>query len=183
MLTKNFARYLTNTILGIKTVTHANNNSLSIITTVNDSPRTANPNNDFYIITALRNFANLGTDNSTSNESAQPIDGVTNNEGLYILAGSGTTDPTENDYTLENVVPLTHMSGSVNHTSDNCISISRTLRNDSTEDVVINEVGLYFRPVYYAGDEFRTTTLLAREVLTSPITMKPRESYTFTFML
>src|SRR5574344_1924635 len=121
------------------------------------------------------------------NEYYAPGGPITNATGIYILAGSGTTDPTKNDYTLENVVPLTHMNGSVTASSTSFLTVFRTLKNDSTEPVTISEVGLFCNIARDANAGARAVTLFAREVLTSsfalPITMNPEEAYTFTFAL
>lgn len=174
MLTKNFNTYLSNAING----NIAYSDGVKPISTAGN-PIYLSGNSIIYDIKLLNKFADISTDGSGG-----PI---TNATGIYILAGSGTTDPTKNDYTLENVVPLTHMNGSVTASSTSFLTVSRTLKNDSTEPVTISEVGLFCNIARDANAGARAVTLFAREVLTSsfalPITMNPEEAYTFTFAL
>lgn len=172
MLTKNFNICLTNLINGVSGIL----NPVVLLPISTTGSRVVFNGNPVHPgINTFKTFINLSDDGSTNHKNLAI--------GVSILVGSGMTDPTENDYTLENVISLTHISGSASTSANSFLTVSRTLKNDSTETVTINEVGLFYNFLEDSNDTARTVTLFAREVLTSPITMKPGESYTFTFML
>ena len=95
------------------------------------------------------------------------------------MVGTGDTEPKETDYKLDNYVEMTPIAQSQNGGAGNILNASRTLRNDSSSPVIVKEVGLYFK----ANGSGRLKLLLARDVLPTPITMQPGESYTFTFKI
>ena len=106
--------------------------------------------------------------------------------GTFILVGSGNTEPSSSDYRLDNCVScLTDCGQYVVHGNGNLFSVNRILRNDTNENVVINEVGLYNRPFYVvnSSNACRTKLLLVREVLPETVTLHPGDSYTFTISL
>lgn len=123
---------------------------------------------------------------ANSPEKAENLSGTTtiNTVGTFILVGSGTAEPSSSDYKLENCISdLTDCGQYLALSSVNLFSVNRILRNDTNEDVVINEVGLYNRPAYIDSDKGRTKLLLAREVLPETVTLHPGDSYTFTISL
>lgn len=123
---------------------------------------------------------------ANSPEKAEKLSGTTttNVVGTFILVGSGTAEPSSSDYKLENCISdLTDCGQYVALSSVNLFSVNRILRNDTNEDVVINEVGLYNRPNYSDSDKGRTKLLLVREVLPETVTLHPGDSYTFTISL
>ena len=123
---------------------------------------------------------------ANSPEKAEKLSGTTttNVVGTFILVGSGTAEPSSSDYKLENCISdLTDCGQYIALSSVNLFSVNRILRNDTNEDVVINEVGLYNRPNYNDSDKGRTKLLLVREVLPETVTLHPGDSYTFTISL
>lgn len=123
---------------------------------------------------------------ANSPEKAEKLSGTTTTKdvGTFILVGSGTAEPSSSDYKLENCISdLTDCGQYIAMSSVNLFSVNRILRNDTNEDVVINEVGLYNRPAYSPNNKGRTKFLLAREVLPETVTLHPGDSYTFTISL
>lgn len=123
---------------------------------------------------------------ANSPEAAGKLSGtnITNQVGTFILVGSGTAEPSSSDYKLENCISnLMDCGQYVALSSGNLFSVNRILQNNTDEDVVINEVGLYNRPNYSDSDKGRTKLLLVREVLPETVTLKPGDSYTFTISL
>lgn len=123
---------------------------------------------------------------ANSPEKAEKLSGTTttNECGTFILVGSGTAEPSSSDYKLENCISdLTDCGQYIALSSVNLFSVNRILQNNTDEDIVINEVGLYNRPAYNDNDKGRTKLLLAREVLPETVTLKPGDSYTFTISL
>lgn len=106
--------------------------------------------------------------------------------GLYLCFGSGTTEPTKNDTTLASIINgFTHINGSItarnNNDSDNnrLFTHTKAVQYTGDEDVVINEVGLFFNPGVSGTGVYGA--LLAREVLDEPITMSKGDMRSFTF--
>lgn len=123
---------------------------------------------------------------ANSPEKAEKLSGTTTTHdvGTFILVGSGTAEPSSSDYKLENCISdLTDCGQYLALSSGNLFSVNRILQNNTDEDIVINEVGLYNRPAYIDSDKGRTKLLLAREVLPETVTLKPGDSYTFTISL
>lgn len=107
-------------------------------------------------------------------------------QGIFIDVGSNGTEATLNDYALINpLLALTasdHIVGLPNNGIDGII-INRTFSNNTDSDVTIKEIGLYQNIPYYQRTGTDAITLLAREVLSEPITLKPNESRQFTFSI
>lgn len=123
---------------------------------------------------------------ANSPEKAEKLSGETtiHDAGTFILVGSGTSEPSSSDYKLENCISdLTDCGQYIALSSVNLFSVNRILQNNTDEDVVINEVGLYNRPTYSDSDRGRTKLLLVREVLPETVTLHPGDSYTFTISL
>lgn len=112
-----------------------------------------------------------------------------NLEGVCIYTGSGTTEPTADDYNLESpytdvkMVSLTGSSVSTDvHTVPSYKSYTATLSNAAEENRTISEVGLMISfPSSVSGSKAKL--LMAREVLDNPITLEPGDTVTFTFRI
>lgn len=103
---------------------------------------------------------------------------------INLIVGSGTTAATINDYSLESQVSsltATSSSNSGNRTPNYddgyILSCSRTFKNNTANDVTINELGL----VTYLQNI--GNFLIAREVLPAPVTIAPNASYTFSIVI
>lgn len=110
-------------------------------------------------------------------------------QNLRIVVGAGNTAPTTDDYILEDeittgltVVATGNSKGRQYFAYDDyyIAYASATFRNDSDADIVVREVGIYTKPQSYSEDN---TILVAREVLSSPVTIHPQESYSFTLTI
>ena len=106
-------------------------------------------------------------------------------EQMCVAVGSGTTNPTADDYCLEQVVnSLTVLSStnSGNRTAsyeDNYMhSCSRTYKNNTNSPITISEIGAITPFKNYSGGNMGTF-LFAREVIT-PVTIQPGATYTFS---
>lgn len=96
--------------------------------------------------------------------------------GFVLFVGSGLTSPTIDDYKLENPLNLEVLSASCTHNGSTTI-VTRTFKNNTEEEVTINELGLYV----FATNRKSPFVLLARKVLSEPIILNPNETYTFTY--
>lgn len=104
----------------------------------------------------------------------------TKTEGVFIAYGNGTTIATSNDYNLESeITDLTLLGNSV-FITDNGYVVTSSIKNTSNEDIIVKELGLFEtsngKDIYVA----RLTFMLTRNVLETPITIKPNETKTFT---
>lgn len=117
------------------------------------------------------------------NKSKQAIltSDSTTTEGVFIAYGNGTTIATSNDYNLESEISgLTLLENFVSIT-DNGYVVASSIKNTSNEDIIVKELGLFETSTY----DYRvvSTFMLTRNVLETPITIKPNEIKTFTITI
>ena len=109
-------------------------------------------------------------------------------QGYGMAVGSGDTPPTENDYSLEQIITtgLTSVSftvisaqglddsGNIQHV------ITAVLRNTSSEDIVIREVGTQVRCYSSypngSGNNASHYFLIDRTLLDNPVTIAPNDT-------
>lgn len=103
--------------------------------------------------------------------------------------GTGTTQPTEQDYSLESVI-TSGLSGSVtgssNRNADGNIdtTFQITLSNTSSAAITVGEIGYYGKQSCYATEGGASSSLFVmyhRAVLNSPVTINPGESAIINF--
>jgi len=114
-----------------------------------------------------------------------------NDDSYGILVGSGSTPVSPSDYALASKIPHgtgtgqldydTHTVVSSYSSTSSYVEIYRTFVNKSGSDVVVREVGLVARS--YAKDVADVKFLVARDVLPSPITVKPLGSLTVKYRI
>ena len=110
---------------------------------------------------------------------------------LRILVGTGTNAVTENDYTLTMINtdvlnPLSNTAknrGNVNNYTRLC-TVSTTFNNVSSSSVTVTELGIAHQSGTTSGGVTTwTRVLFTRELLDTPVTIEPGESYTFTAVI
>lgn len=102
-------------------------------------------------------------------------------EGVFIAYGNGTTIATSNDYNLEGeITDLTLLGNSVSITDNGYVVIS-SIKNTSNEDIIVKELGIF--ETSKSQYRVRSTFMLTRNVLETPITIKPNETKTFTITI
>ena len=107
----------------------------------------------------------------------------TETEGVFIAYGNGTTIATSNDYNLEcEITDLTLLGNSVSIT-DNGYIVTSSIKNTSNEDIIVKELGLFETSSSFNQYGNRLTFMLTRNVLETPITIKPNETKTFTITI
>jgi hypothetical protein len=117
----------------------------------------------------------ISTDGETSAKNVRDYNGDVSNYNLIV--GGGTTQPTIDDIDLESEITtstltktaLTWAASGVGN-----VVFTRSFTNITNENVTISELGLF------AVDSLRSY-LLAREVLSTPRTVAPNETVTFSF--
>lgn len=102
---------------------------------------------------------------------------------FQIYVGTGDSEPTENDYTLNSplslsstITPTVSVEGDVGE-----VILAYTLINDTEAQQTIKEIGLCARIA--PGNTTVTNCLLNRRLLASPVTMEPNAIYTFQYRI
>mgnify|MGYP006916264981 CR=1 FL=1 len=109
--------------------------------------------------------------------------------GFILFVGSGDNPVETSDYKLENALVLDVLSASCIHKEDETTIVTRTFQNNTGENVIIKEVGLYMfcsQTSYgtYANENYYVPVImLGRKVLNTPIIIANNESYTFTYKI
>ena len=102
-------------------------------------------------------------------------------EGVFIAYGKGNNTATSNDYNLEDeITNLTLLGNSVSIT-DNGYAVTSSIKNTLNGSITVKELGIFETSKSKYGD--RNTFMLTRNVLETPITIKPNEIKTFTITI
>lgn len=101
--------------------------------------------------------------------------------GMSIILGGGNQEESVDDISLENLIDgLTYVTSSMTQlSSDYTKLISVTYKNNTTNSVVVKEIGLLLQEV--TGGAYFRKALLGRIVLDVPVVMNPGDTYTFTY--
>lgn len=82
---------------------------------------------------------------------------------LFMAVGTGTTEATEEDYTLESEnTNITCEAITQTYTTSYKRQITATFNNPMPQDITLKEIGLFFE-IYYDNDYYANTIMLARE--------------------
>lgn len=124
-------------------------------------------------------FANV----LSENQVADVQDSSAN--GIIIAVGTGTVEPTEDDYTLDSLISHTDLpvvGSTVSVTPTLVKQFTYIMQNVTQEDITVNEIGIYLRHGLYNAQGARPfCALLVRELLDTPVTIQPSQLVTFTF--
>lgn len=145
------------------------------------------PSNALCIIPATKangSQAYIGlTSTDTNNAYTTFISSQLPSSGVAV--GSGTTPPTENDYTLEN--QITGLTGTITQSTGTDVArgaytdtLLITVTNATGQSVVIREVGTFIRysnhTTYGSASSSISTFMIDRTVLAEPVTIPDGES-------
>lgn len=170
MLTNNFKKILK----CLFTYTNTDLNDLKLIGL--DGTKITEQANDYYIMPFL----------NTSLNTIINSDGISSKVGggVCIGFGAGSKQVSLEDYNLETIINnLSYQSSSVETTEEGYTVITSAKNNTST-DIIVSEVGLFCRAerrANYAASKY--PFMLTRNVLETPITIKPNETKTFTITI
>lgn len=135
----------------------------------------------------ITNLAYKTGDNST--ELTVNTNCLQNRNVTVMILGDGNTNPTVDDYKLESFIgsdrlKCTNCANSINDNlsggSVDIITKAWTFQNITDSPVTVKELGLV---CMYEENSNLKLMLLAREVLSSPVTIAPNAKYTFEFNL
>lgn len=109
------------------------------------------------------------------------------NNTCILVIGNGTTNLTADDYTFRandysrsfEVLSQTTLSSS--EYNGELALITRIIKNTSSEDMIINRMGIYLCAKY--GTDYIDKLLIAQEALDEPVTVKPGEKHIFAMSL
>lgn len=147
---------------------------------------------------ASTTFYNGGS--RTSTKTPITLDFYGSNKGIsgMIVLGSGDTPPTKEDYKLDSWIPTTDLrmetasiSLPISTLDENTTPPDRigtfltTFRNVSLTNITVKEVGLVipYSSIKDNDTVFASKVLLVRDVLESPVIIKPGEVYTFSLTI
>lgn len=118
-------------------------------------PKNIDDNDNQEISAAITNALNqLTTTNTIARQSANR---------LFMAVGTGTTEATEEDYTLESEnTNITCEAITQTYTTSYKRQITATLNNPTAQDITLKEVGLFYE-TYASIDYYINTIMLARE--------------------
>ena len=106
--------------------------------------------------------------------------------GMVLFVGTGDTPVTANDYCLAESKELQVTGASCTHTENETTLVTRSFINNTADDVIIKEVGLYvfhdFNGVTNANT-YQYIVMVGRTVLDTPVTMAVGDGYTFTYII
>ena len=105
--------------------------------------------------------------------------------GMNIVVGSGTTEPTADDYVMEqqiNSLTVVQSSNSgnrsMNYNDGYIYALARTFKNNTSDPITISEVGVYSQSL----PNNLGVVMYAREVI-APVTIQPDHTYTFSMTI
>ena len=155
------------------TYTNTNINNLNIIglngTVIHEY------HDDYYILEYLNTSLNTIIN---SNGISSDVKGG----GVCIGFGAGSKQVSLEDYNLEIIINnLSYRSSSVETTEEGYIVITSAKNNTST-DIIVSEVGIFCRGQNLSSNVSHPF-MLTRNVLETPITIKPNETKTFTITI
>ena len=135
----------------------------------------------------------------TSTRTPVAYDNYGSNKGAsgMIVLGSGDTPPTKNDYKLDSWIPTVNLrmetasiSLPISTLDENATPPDRigtfltTFRNVTLTNITVKEIGLVIPYSSLNNDTlFVNEILLVRDVLESPVIIKPGELYTFSLTI
>ena len=112
--------------------------------------------------------------------------GGVGNGAFHVVIGAGTTAPTKTDYDLaDSSIMAADKMASITHTATFDVSTGATnsvqWRNESNANIVVKEIGLAYK--VYSQNQYNkhVNILVARSVLTTPVSIAPGETYVFTY--
>lgn len=114
-----------------------------------------------------------------------PVGWSYNTDIAFLSYGSGTTEPTADDYTLESPIStLTGSSATCGKTASGK-QYTQVVTNETNEDITITELGLFVlvNVAYSEASAMKSSVMLYHEVFDIPITIEPGQTATFTVEL
>lgn len=100
--------------------------------------------------------------------------------GSFIAVGSGSTEATKDDYTLESEITSLTVSSYTFGATASGVQYTSVMTNPTNSDVIIREIGIFEKMDINSTYLPAHCCMFGREVLENPITLAPGQSATFT---
>lgn len=125
------------------------------------------------------------TSNNMGGQNTSCHYGGAGNNYYHVVIGAGDTPPTNEDYTLadQSIMASDKMRSeyqSVSVSRANGVVINTQWYNNSNAPIVVKEIGL----AYKSGNQLYNPSvnfLVGRQVLSTPVTIQPEETYVFSY--
>lgn len=183
MFTNNFKKLMFSFLFGNKSTSSDTNDAPSEFTSL---PTLRSLNNYSCTISSRSGYTYLQSMWCCARNALGTINRTGTMGNGYLMLGTGTTAPTEDDYRLESPITtnLSCDSVSVSRTSLTK-TYTATFTNSGSSDITVTEVGfiVYILYNYTNTDERSDHFLMDRTVLDTPITIPAGESRTVTYEL
>lgn len=175
------------------TLKNVNNADVNVVDFLGSSMNLA-PSNNHKLAGVVRSFnydITTATNSFTQELNANTWYGIVSNgnshaqnarqSGFILFVGTGDTEVTETDYKLSSSIALSVTNASCKHNADGTTTVTRTFLNNTENEVIIKELGLYVFKYY--NSETSYAVMLGRKVLTTPVLIPVGASYTFTWTI
>jgi len=175
---QNFGKILFAILNGTGGVSTGYSGSVSSATVQKPDGYTATVHGEYYIISA-------GTEDIESGGTAMGFNARAGEDTWGILVGSGSDSVSPTQYNLSAKIPHgtdpgklyydTHAITSSYSDTSSYVEIARSFINRSNQPVTVREVGLFARNRYQydQGIEVDVIFMVARDVLSNPVTVNP----------
>lgn len=176
MLTNNFKKIMTKFLMA-----DWSSNFNPGITDLKNFDNTAGTINTYSVIATIPGCFNAVC---SDNQIIIPTGGRMSWNGLLVAVGTGSAEPTADDYTLESLVSHTDMpvsSSTLGITASGTKQYTYILNNSTDAAITVAEIGLYLRSSAITTGLTPLCCLLGREVLDTPVTVQPGQTATFTY--
>ena len=115
---------------------------------------------------------------------------ATNSEssGIMLLVGSGTTEPTINDYNLESIITtLSYSNPTRNYDANGNMKYACSYLNNTADNITISEFGVFLKSTAfttYSSDSTKNgIALIGRSLLDEPVILVPSQECTLEFCI
>ena len=128
---------------------------------------------DYYQYTVDQVRSYMGNSGVLPTPSTEVAPGTGSQWGKWIGLGTGNTAESSSDYCLDSFTnALTYVTG-VASNQNGLTNLTATFENNTSSNVVIKEIGVYL-------DMSGWSFMMARKVLSSPVTVAPGATKSFT---
>lgn len=114
-------------------------------------------------------------------------DGISSdvNGGVCIGFGAGSKQVSLEDYNLETIINNLSYQSSLAETTEEGYIVTTSAKNNTSTDIIVSELGIFCQGRgEVSGEVFSSPPfMLTRNVLETPITIKPNETKTFTITI
>lgn len=140
-----------------------------------DGQLITNDYDEFYIVPYLKKTRQIINTNESDNTGV----------GVFTAFGSGSSVESSLDYKLESELDTLTLINNTTNIVSGAFVITSTVKNSTDEDILISELSTFMNSMRTIMNDpyYSKTFMLTRNVLETPITIKPGETKTFTITI